>query len=128
MVPDDLKYTENHEWARAEADGSITVGITFHAQEQLGDVVFVQPPEPGRAVKRGEACATIESVKAASDIHAPIAGTIITVNESLSTTPELVNQDAYAAWMFRIEPSVPAELETLLDPAAYREIAASGPA
>ena len=125
MIPDNLKYTKSHEWAKAEADGTVTVGITFHAQDQLGDVVFVQHPEAGRKVKQGEACAAIESVKAASDIHAPVSGDIIATNQELADKPELVNRDPYGAWMFRIKPSVPSELGTLLDSAAYRKSAES---
>jgi glycine cleavage system H protein len=125
MIPEHLKYTKSHEWVKAEADGTVTVGITFHAQEQLGDVVFVQPPAVGRKVKQGEACAAIESVKAASDIHAPVSGEISATNPELADKPELVNQDPYAAWMFRIKPGDPGELGTLLDSAAYGKFAES---
>lgn len=123
-TPKDLKYTKSHEWVKKEPDGSVTVGITFHAQEQLGDVVFVQAPEVGRKVKQGEECAVIESVKAAADIYAPVSGEVLAVNQEVSDKPERVNQDPYAAWMFRLKPSSPAELETLLDAAGYEKVAA----
>jgi glycine cleavage system H protein len=118
-IPDDLKYTATHQWVRAEADGTATVGITFHAQEQLGDVVFVQHPAMGRKVRRGENCAVVESVKAASDIAAPVAGEIVAINPAVADAPERLNQDPYAAWLFRIRPANPLELEKLLDAAAY---------
>lgn len=124
-TPENLKYAGTHEWARTEADGMVTVGITFHAQEMLGDVVFIQNPEAGRRVKRGEACAAIESVKAASDIHAPVSGEVLAANREVADQPERINQDPYAAWLFRIRPDNPAELGTLLDAAAYRKIAES---
>jgi glycine cleavage system H protein len=119
-VPENLKYTATHQWVRAEADGTATVGITFHAQEQLGDVVFVQHPAIGRKVKRGENCAVVESVKAASDIPAPVAGEIVGINQAVADAPEGLNQDPYAAWLFRIRPVNPLELGQLLDAAAYR--------
>ena len=122
-APENLKYAGTHEWARREADGAVTVGITFHAQKQLGDVVFVQPPAAGRKVKQGEACAVIESVKAASDIHAPVSGEVIAANPEVSDKPERINQDPYAAWLFRIRPDRPAELDALLDAAAYLKLA-----
>ena len=125
MIPENLKYTKSHEWVKAGADGTMTVGITFHAQEQLGDVVFVQTPVVGRKVKQGEACSAIESVKAASDIHAPVSGEVAAINAELTDKPELVNQDPYAAWMFRIKPSDPGELGALLDAAAYGKFAES---
>jgi len=125
MVPDNLKYAKSHEWVQTEADGTVTVGITLHAEEQLGDVVFVQPPAVGRKVKQGEACAAIESVKAASDIHAPVSGEVTATNAELTDKPELVNQDPYAAWMFRIKPGDPGELGALLDAAAYGKFAES---
>ena len=122
-TPDELKYTEAHEWVRQEADGTVTVGITDHAQDQLGDVVFVQNPEKGRRVTKGEECGVIESVKAAADIYAPISGEIVAANDELADAPEKINEDAYAAWMFRIKPADPAEVAALLDAAAYRTIA-----
>jgi glycine cleavage system H protein len=124
-TPDNLKYTEAHEWVRQEADGTVTVGITDHAQDQLGDVVFVQSPETGRSVTKGEECGVIESVKAAADVYAPLSGEIVAVNAELADTPEKINQDPYAAWLFRIKPSDAGELKSLLDPAAYEKIAAT---
>ena len=121
--PDDLKYTASHEWARLEADGSIAVGITDHAQEALGDIVFVEAPEPGRKLAKGESCGVVESVKAASDIYAPVSGTVTARNEDLGDAPEKVNADAYAAWMYRLKPDNPAELASLLDAGAYEKIA-----
>ena len=121
-IPQNLKYTATHQWVYAEADGTATVGITFHAQEQLGDVVFVQHPAIGRRVKRGENCAVVESVKAASDIPAPIAGEIIGINQAVADAPEQLNQDPYAAWLFRIRPVNPLELGKLLDAAAYSKM------
>ena len=123
-TPKDLKYTKSHEWVRTEADGTVTVGITFHAQEQLGDVVFVQSPEVGRKLKQGEECAVIESVKAAADIYAPVSGEVVAVNQEVSDKPERVNQDPYSAWMFRLKPSSPAELGGLLDASGYEKVAA----
>lgn len=122
-TPDNLKYTKSHEWVKQEADGTVTVGITFHAQSQLGDVVFVETPAAGRKVKQGEACGVIESVKAAADIYAPLSGEIVAANAELADAPEKINQDTYSAWMFRIKPGNPAELAGLLDAAAYQKIA-----
>src|SRR5687768_4387564 len=99
-TPKELRYTESHEWARKEADGSVAIGITDHAQEQLGDIVFVEAPQVGRKVAAGESVGVVESVKAASDIYAPIAGEVVAVNADLSASPEKVNEDAYAAWMY----------------------------
>ncbi len=122
-TPDNLKYTKSHEWVKQEADGTVTVGITFHAQSQLGDVVFVENPAVGRKVKQGEECGVIESVKAAADIYAPLSGEIVAANGELADAPEKINQDPYSAWMFRIKPGNPAELAGLLDAAAYQKIA-----
>jgi glycine cleavage system H protein len=122
-APDDLKYTDTHEWVRQEADGTVTVGITDHAQEQLGDVVFVDMPATGRAVKQGEECGAIESVKAAADIYAPIAGEIVATNGELADAPEKVNQAPYEAWLFRIKPQDPSQVQNLLDAAAYQKVA-----
>ena len=124
-IPDDLKYTATHQWVRVEADGTVAVGITDHAQEQLGDVVFVQNPEIGRKVKPGETCAVVESVKAAADIPAPLSGAIVAVNHAVADAPERLNQDPYAAWLFRIKPANSAELAGLLDAAAYRKAVTS---
>ncbi len=122
-TPDNLKYTSSHEWVRQEADGTVTVGITFHAQEMLGDVVFVENPAVGRKLKQGEECGVIESVKAAADIYAPLSGEVVAANAELSDAPEKVNQDPYAAWMFRIKPDDPAAIAALLDAQAYQKIA-----
>lgn len=120
-LPKDLRYTASHEWARREGDGTVSVGITDHAQEQLGDIVFVEPPQVGRKVAAGEAVGVVESVKAASDIYAPVAGEIVAANGELSSAPEKVNEDAYAAWMYRIKPDDAADLDKLLDAAAYEQ-------
>lgn len=122
-LPAELKYAPTHEWSRREADGTLTVGITDHAQSTLGDVVFVQLPEVGRVVKAGEEIAMIESVKAASGIHAPVGGSIIAVNQAVVDTPESVNDDAYAAWMFVIQPADAAEYDSLLDANGYEAVA-----
>lgn len=117
--PDNLRYTDTHEWVRVEQDGTVTVGITDHAQDALGDVVFLQLPDVGRTVARTEAMAVIESVKSASDIHAPVAGTVIAVNQAVADAPEQVNQDPYASWMFVIKPDNASELDGLLSADAY---------
>jgi len=122
-IPKELKYTESHEWARAEADGTVTIGITDHAQEQLGDIVFVESPKAGRKVAKGEAVGVVESVKAASDIYAPVAGEIVAGNDALADAPEQVNADAYGSWLFRIKPDNAADLGQLLDAAAYEKVA-----
>ncbi|APV50847.1 glycine cleavage system protein H [Betaproteobacteria bacterium GR16-43] len=122
-VPKDLRYTESHEWLKAEADGTFTVGITDHAQEQLGDIVFVEAPKPGRKVAAGEAIGVVESVKAASDIYAPVAGEIVGANAELSSAPEKVNADAFGAWMFRIKPDNAGDVAKLLDAAGYEKSA-----
>lgn len=122
-IPTDLKYTKSHEWARLEADGTITIGITNHAQEALGDIVFLELPEAGRQVKAGEECAVVESVKAASDIYAPVSGEVIDANQAAVDAPESVNQGAYTAWLFKIRPADPAEFGALLDAAAYAKVA-----
>lgn len=124
-TPENLKYTDSHEWIKTEADGTVLVGITFHAQEQLGDVVFVDCPAPGRQVKKGEECGVIESVKAAADIYAPLSGEIVAANTELADAPENINQDPYAAWMFRMKLADPLELASLLDAGAYEKIAAA---
>ncbi len=125
QVPEDLKYTRNHEWVRVEADGSATVGITEHAQESLGDLVFVEPPEVGTQVQPEEACAVVESVKAASDVYAPISGEVTESNDELADSPETVNNDPYGeGWIFRIQPADTGELDSLLDASAYQELVA----
>jgi glycine cleavage system H protein len=125
-VPADLKYAKSHEWAKLEADGLVAVGITDHAQEALGDIVFLELPQVGRKVAAGEECAVVESVKAASDIYAPIAGEVVAVNQAAADAPESVNQDAYAAWLFKLKPDNAADLDGLLDAAAYAKVAAEG--
>ena len=122
-APEQLKYSATHQWARREADGTVSVGITDHAQEMLGDVVFVDNPAAGSSIRQGEVCGVIESVKAASDIYAPVSGEVIAVNAELADAPEKVNQDPYATWMFRVKPDDPAQLNALLDAAAYQKIA-----
>ena len=122
-TPKDLRYTASHEWVRREADGTFAIGITDHAQEQLGDIVFVEAPQVGRRVKAGEAVGVVESVKAASDIYAPVAGEIVGANADLTASPEKVNEDAFAAWMFRIKPDDAAASEKLMDAAAYEKSA-----
>jgi glycine cleavage system H protein len=124
-LPQNLRYTESHEWVRREADGTVAVGITDHAQEQLGDIVFVEAPAPGRKVKAGEAVGVVESVKAASDIYAPVAGEVVDANPELARAPEKVNADAYAAWMYRIRPDDAGAVEALLDAAAYEKTASA---
>lgn len=125
-IPADLKYLESHEWARAEADGTITVGISDHAQGALGDLVFVEVPEVGRSLTKGAAAAVVESVKAASDVYSPVSGEVIAANEALNGSPELVNTDPYGqGWLFKVKPSNTAELSQLLDAAAYGEIVES---
>ena len=118
--PADLRYAASHEWARLEADGSVTVGISDHAQEALGDVVFVELPEVGANLTAGQQAGVVESVKAASDIYAPIAGEVFAVNDALSDNPELVNADPYANWFFKLKPSAVSDLEQLLDATAYQ--------
>jgi glycine cleavage system H protein len=124
-IPANLKYTKSHEWVKVEADGTISVGITDHAQDLLGDMVFVENPAVGRQLSQGEECAVVESVKAASDVYAPIAGEVVAANEEVESSPEKINQDAYAAWMFKIKPSNPADVDALLDAAAYEAHVAS---
>lgn len=120
-TPADLKYAKSHEWARLEADGSVTVGITDHAQYLLGDLVFIELPEVGRQVTAGKEIAVVESVKAASDIYAPLSGTISAVNQEVADMPEKVNNDAYGAWLFKIKPDNAADLGKLLDAAGYQQ-------
>ena len=120
-IPADLKYMDSHEWVRVEADGTVTIGITDFAQEQLGDVVFVELPEVDMEVEIGQEIAVVESVKAASDIYAPLSGKVIAVNEQLVDAPELTNEDSYGkAWFFKMELSNPDELDNLLDAEGYK--------
>jgi glycine cleavage system H protein len=121
-TPKELKYTPTHEWVRQEADGTLTIGITEHAQTLLGDLVFVQLPMVGDEVKLGQDTAVVESVKAASDVYAPVSGKIVACNENLNATPELINQAPYAeGWIFKLQPADNAELSKLLDAAAYEQ-------
>jgi glycine cleavage system H protein len=122
-VPADLRYTRTHEWVRALPDGNVEVGITDHAQHALGDLVFVETPEPGRQVGAGEPVAVVESVKAASDVYSPIAGEVAARNEELATSPELINQDPFGAgWLMRIRPANAAVLDELMSPAEYEAL------
>jgi len=122
-TPADLKYTKSHEWVKTEPDGTVTIGITHHAQEMLGDLVFVEPPAVGRKLEQGEECAVVESVKAAADVYAPVSGVVTASNAELSDAPEKINEDAYSAWLFKLKPADPAQLAGLLDAAAYQKIA-----
>ena len=122
-IPADLRYTRSHEWLRAEADGTISVGITDHAQEALGDLVFIELPEVGAHYDVDKEIAVVESVKAAADVYAPIAGTVTEVNQAAADAPESVNQDAYAAWLFKMTPDNVADLGQMLDAAAYQAVA-----
>ena len=124
-IPADLKYTASHEWVKLNADGTVTVGITTHAQDLLGDMVFVETPAVGRTLAAGEECAVVESVKAASDVYAPVAGVVVAANAEVEASPEIINQDAHAAWMFTLKPANPAELDGLLDAAAYQALVES---
>ncbi len=122
-VPANLKYTASHEWMLLNADGTVTVGISDHAQEALGDLVFVELPEVGAHFEAEKEIAVVESVKAAADVYAPIAGTVTEVNQAAADAPESVNQDAYAAWLFKMTPDNVADLDTMLDAAAYQAVA-----
>ena len=124
-VPANLKYAKTHDWARLDADGIVTVGITDHAQEALGDIVFLELPKVGDTLKTGQECAVVESVKAASDIYAPIAGEVVDANQAAVDAPELVNQDAYANWLFKLKPANVGELDALLDAAGYTKVTES---
>ena len=121
--PSDLRYRDSHEWVRSEDDGTVVVGISDHAQEELGDIVFVDLPEPGMSYGQGEACAVIESVKAASDIYAPLSGEVVKANGTLEDSPELVNSDPYGdGWLFRLIPSDASQIDSLMDAGAYAEL------
>jgi glycine cleavage system H protein len=125
-IPSDLKYLESHEWVRVESDGTVTIGISDHAQGALGDLVFVEVPEVGKALKKGNAAAVVESVKAASDVYSPISGEVVAANESLGSAPELVNSDPYGqGWLFKIKPTNKDELSQLLDAQAYEKVVES---
>lgn len=118
-IPADLKYTKSHEWVKTNPDGSMTIGITDHAQAALGDIVFLELPNAGRKLTAGEACAVVESVKAASDIYAPIAGEVIEANNALTDSPEQLNSDAYGAWLFKLKPADAGAVKSLLSAADY---------
>jgi glycine cleavage system H protein len=125
-IPSDLLYRESHEWVRQDEDGTATIGISDHAQAQLGDMVFIELPEPGMSYEQGDACAVVESVKAASDIYAPLTGEVIEANSALEDSPELVNSDPYGdGWLFRMQLANASELDGLLTPEAYAEQAES---
>jgi glycine cleavage system H protein len=125
-IPKDLKYTKSHEWVKPNADGSITVGITHHAQDLMGDMVFVELPTAGTQVTSGKECGVVESVKAASDVYAPVSGEIVEANAALADSPETVNKDPYGSgWMFRLKPANKAEVDALLDAKAYEALVAS---
>ncbi len=121
-TPADLRYANTHEWARLETDGTVTVGITDHAQEALGDVVFLELPELDSTLTAGQPVGVVESVKAASDIHAPISGTVIALNEGLIEAPEGVNTHPYQSWFYRLQPNNPDELQQLLDADGYQAV------
>ncbi len=121
-IPTQLKYTKSHEWVKPEADGTVTVGVTHHAQELLGDMVFVELPEVGSKLTQKQECAVAESVKAAADVYAPISGEVIAVNSPLVDEPGKINEDSYSAWLFKLKPTNPAELSGLLDATAYAEL------
>jgi glycine cleavage system H protein len=122
-IPAELKYSKSHEWVRRERDGSVTVGITDHAQDLLGDMVFVELPEPGKELQAGQECAVVESVKAASDVYSPISGEVVAVNEAISDSPELVNKEPYGeGWMMRIKPAAAADVDALMDADAYQAL------
>ncbi|KVT61606.1 glycine cleavage system protein GcvH [Burkholderia ubonensis] len=121
-VPAELKYTDEHEWVRTEADGTLTIGITDHAQSTLGDIVFLELPQVGKQVKAGDAIGVVESVKAASDIYSPVTGEVVAINADAVDTPEEVNSDAYDAWLFKIKLADGASTDNLLDAAAYAKL------
>ena len=123
-IPADLKYTESHEWIRAEADGTLTVGITEYAQDALGDIVFVELPKVGKQFTAGDDAAVVESVKAASDIYAPVGGEVVAVNDAVADAPDSINADAYSAWLFKIKPSDAGAINGLLDAAGYGKVTA----
>ncbi|HEY3859710.1 MAG TPA: glycine cleavage system protein GcvH [Gammaproteobacteria bacterium] len=123
-IPADLKYTKSHEWVKLGADGVVTIGITDHAQAALGDLVFVEPPKKGRALKAGESCAVVESVKAASDVYSPLTGEVVEGNESLNDAPESINKDAYGAWLMKLKPANAKDVDGLMDAKAYEKFLA----
>lgn len=121
-LPGNLKYTTSHEWINKETDGTIAIGITQHAQELLGDMVFVESPAVGRQLKAKEECAVAESVKAAADIYAPVTGVVVAINSELGDTPEKINTDPYSAWIFKMKPDNAADVDALMDAAAYQTL------
>lgn len=121
-VPAELKYAKSHEWIKLEADGTVTIGITQHAQELLGDMVFVELPKVGRTLAQNEDCAVVESVKAASDIYAPLSGEVIAANAEVESSPEKINEDSYSAWLFKLKPANTAEIDELLDASGYEKL------
>jgi glycine cleavage system H protein len=118
-VPDNLKYTASHEWVRTEADGTVTIGITDFAQDALGDLVFIELPDVGRTLAAGESCAVVESVKAASDVYAPVAGEVVAVNDAVKDAPEQLNADAFAAWLWKMKPA--GDAGSLMNAEAYKQ-------
>lgn len=125
-VPGELKYTKSHEWVRRNDDGSLTIGITDHAQDLMGDMVYVELPEVGATLSAGDDCAVVESVKAASDVYAPLDGEVLEINETVTDSPETINNDPYGdGWMFRVQPSDDSQLNELMDAEAYEELVES---
>ena len=120
-IPSQLKYTTSHEWVKSENDGTVTIGITQHAQELLGDMVFVELPKVGRKLNQKEECAVVESVKAAADVYSPLAGEVVAANSELESAPEKINQDPYTAWLFKLKLNNTADLEKLLDAKGYQD-------
>ena len=121
-IPSELRYTQSHEWVRQEDDGTVTIGVTDHAQGLLGDLVFVELPEVGSDMSAGEACCVVESVKAASDVYMPISGEILAINEALADAPEIINDSAFDdGWLMKVQPSAEQELDNLMDADAYQE-------
>lgn len=121
-VPADLKYTEEHEWVKTEADGTVSVGITDHAQETLGDIVFLELPTVGKTITAGDSIGVVESVKAASDIYSPVSGEIVAINEAIVDTPDAVNGDPYASWLFKVKLADATSVDKLLDAAGYEKL------
>jgi glycine cleavage system H protein len=127
QIPAELRYTKSHEWVRTLPDGSVEIGITDHAQQALGDLVFVEVPEAGRQLSAGDACAVVESVKAASDVYSPVGGEVLAGNEALATQPELINQDPYGkGWILRLKPAAGGAAGALMDAGAYEAALAAG--
>lgn len=120
--PSNLKYTASHEWVKTEADGTVTIGITQHAQELLGDMVFVEAPTPGRKLKAKEECAVVESVKAAADVYSPVSGEVTATNSDMDSSPENINSDPYGAWIFKMKPDNAADVAALMDAAGYQAV------